>query len=172
MMQRAVNPFMSSAALKPKVINHRASKTAEQLYFLFQNAYRQEAKLIGSAAASYFLPLQRDPASIRLAPSRILGIESARGEILAALELTEPSARQAWCQIDGLCVGPDAQRQGYASLLLKSAIEIYSKRGSALRVYVAKANNPALALYDRFHFQAISSQTLHGVALYLLEYKP
>lgn len=157
---------------KPKVINHRASKTAEQLYFLFQNAYRQEAKIIGSAAMSYFLPLQRDAAKIRLAPSRMLGIETPKGDVLAAIELIEPSSSQAWCQIDSLCVDPAAQRLGYASLLLQTAIALYVKKGIALRVQVAKANAPALALYDRFQFQSVSSLTLHGVALYVLERKP
>ena len=172
MIQRAFSQSMSSTAAKPKVINHRSSKTAEQLYFLFQNAYRQEAKLIGKAALSYFRPLQRDAAKIRLAPSRMLGIETARGEVLAAIEVIEPGASQAWCLIDGLCVAPNAQRQGFASMMLQAVIDMYAERGLALRVNVAKANNPALALYDRFQFRLIRSLTQHGVELFQLERTP
>ncbi|MBB3168973.1 GNAT family N-acetyltransferase [Simiduia aestuariiviva] len=160
---------MSIDTLKPQVINHRASRTAEQLYFLFQNAYRQEARLIGGAASSYFLPLQRDAAAIRLAPSRILGLQSRRGEVLAAIELIEPNANQRWCQIDGLCVDAQAQRKGYASQLIHTVVDLYTKKGVSVRVKVAKANGPALALYDRFQFQPIGTETQHGVELYLLE---
>ncbi|MDN3640612.1 GNAT family N-acetyltransferase [Simiduia curdlanivorans] len=154
---------------QPKVLNHRASKTAEQLYFLFQNAYRQEAKVIGGAALSYFAPLQRNAATIRLAPSRIIGIESSQGDIVAAIELIEPSAVQPWCLIDGLCVDPSAQRQGHASSLLKAVVSSYRRRKIPLRVKTAVANQPALALYSRFQFIAIGHSAAHGIELMELE---
>lgn len=157
---------------RPKVLNHRASKTAEQLFYLFQNAYRQEAKAIGGASLGYFSLLQRDAAAIRLAPSRVMGIESVGGEIVAAIELIEPSSTQAWCLIDGLCVCPNAQRRGHAAALLKAVIELYGKRGVALRVKTAQANKPALALYDQFNFVVIGQESRHGIDLVILELAP
>lgn len=153
---------------KPKVINHRASRTAEQLYFLFQNAYRQEARLLGDTAMRYFLPMQRDAAAIRLAPSRMLGLENA-GELVAAIELIEPAANQPWCQIDGLCVAAQVQRKGFAASLIQAAVDLYASKGIALRVNVAEANLPALALYERFQFRTIGAEKKHGVSLLLLE---
>ena len=169
MMSSAVTRSVSKPMSSPKVLNHRASKTAEHLYFLFQNAYRQEAKVIGGAALSYFAPLQRNAATIRLAPSRIIGIESAQGDVLAAIELIEPSPAQPWCLIDGLCVDPSVQRQGYATSLLKAVISSYRRRKIPLRVKTAQANQPALALYSRFQFIAIGHSSAHGIELIELE---
>ncbi|UTA48991.1 GNAT family N-acetyltransferase [Simiduia sp. 21SJ11W-1] len=160
---------MPNVNLKPKVINHRASRTAEQLYFLFQNAYRQEARWLGEAAKRYFLPMQRDAAAIRLAPSRMLGLESQAGEVQAVIELVEPVPEQPWCEIVGLCVAPAAQRKGFAARLLQVALDTYGAKGTALRVSVAEGNAPAQALYERFQFKPVGREKKHGVTLLLLE---
>lgn len=159
---------MNADATRPKVLNHRASRTAEQLYFLFQGAYRQEARLLGEAAKHYFRPLQRTAAQIRLAPSRMIGIESA-GEVMGVVEVIEPTADQPWCLIESLCVSPQAQRKGMARRLLQAVITGYQKRRQPLRVKVAVANKPALALYSSLQFRTLARETAHGVELLVLE---
>lgn len=168
MNQRLFPKPMNADAIRPKVLNHRASRTAEQLYFLFQGAYRQEARLLGEAAKHYFRPLQRSAAQIRLAPTRMIGIESA-GEVLGVVEVVEATASQPWCLIESLCVSPAAQRKGLASRLLRAVIASYQKRLQPLRVKVAVANKPALALYSALQFRTLARETAHGVELLVLE---
>ncbi|AFV00835.1 GNAT family N-acetyltransferase [Simiduia agarivorans] len=161
---------MTTSPSRPKVLNHRASRTAEQLYFLFQGAYRQEARLIGVGASAYFAPLQRDAAAIRLAPSRMVGVEQG-GEVIAVAELIEPSSAQSYCLIQGLAVERNHQGKGLAKRVLGAVINTYHKKGVALRVKTAVANKPAQSLYSALKFRTVDREQAHGVDILVMEYQ-
>ncbi len=117
---------------------------ADQVFELFQRAYRVEAGLIG---VNTFPPLERKQADIRAATTDFAGVfEGAR--LIACIE-TQCSADLL--DIHSLAVDPDYARQGLGRTLVQRALTIDTWRTAT--VSTARANKPALTLYSHLGFQ-------------------
>ena len=118
-----------------------------QLWALWQAAYGQEAALLG-LAPSDFPPLTRTPESLRDDPSPAM-LASAAGQCLGAVVYhLSPEAGQL--TVEALVVAPQRQRQGIGSALLIGLMRAHPR--ARLQVSTARANAPALALYQQLGF--------------------
>lgn len=130
---------------------------AQNIWVLFQRAYRIEAEILG---VEDFPPLDRTLEDIRLARSDFTGL--FENKVLAAVSETQTDG--SCLSIDGFVVDPNFFRKGFGSQLLGHILGHYHC-DSAL-VETAAANEPAILFYRRFGFTEIDSwETVDGMRL-------
>lgn len=136
----------------------------ESITDLLVSAYRVEANLIG---VQDFPPLHRTQADILASQSDFQGVLEGGERLLAVVE-TEP--RDSVLQIASLCVSPQRFRGGLASGLVAGVLADAQVSGRPVVVTTARANGPALALYQKFGFQMTAARrSPEGIELIDLE---
>jgi ribosomal protein S18 acetylase RimI-like enzyme len=126
-----------------ELLDHCSEDVAIQIHDVFRRSYRVEAELVGKTA---FPPLQRSASHIQAAGGRFLGHRI--GSDLAAV--IEYSLSESRLSIDSLVVDPRYFRRGLASKILRSLLDRVDWRTA--NVETAVANQPAIALYEKFGF--------------------
>ena len=118
---------------------------AGAIYSVRQQAYTQEAELIG---ARDFPPLAVTPEDLMTSQNQFLGAFQ-KTRLLGVLSLeVSPALQQS--MISSLVVVPSAQRQGIGSSLVHRALALMGAR--PLWVQTALRNEPAIALYRSVGF--------------------
>jgi ribosomal protein S18 acetylase RimI-like enzyme len=138
-----------SARLQLQPLDRANPAQLAGLWAVWQAAYGQEARLLGLAPAD-FPPLARDLDSLRHDPAPAMGATAA-GQWLGVL-VYQPGADGTEVTIDALLVAPAWQRRGIGSALLIGLMRAHPQ--ARLQVSTARANAPALALYQRLGFEA------------------
>jgi ribosomal protein S18 acetylase RimI-like enzyme len=124
-------------------VNCSAPGMAEQVFAVRQDAYAQEAHLLG---LDDFPPLRKGVEELRASLSRSFVVRQV-GEVVGVLELeSEP---EVLC-ISALVVSPRVQGRGVGSALLRAAIAAAAE--NPLEVQTAVLNEPAVRLYKRHGF--------------------
>ena len=125
-------------------LQHQGREQAEELRRVFFEAYTVEAARIGVAE---FPPLRRTVEQFRNAHSRFWGCRDS-GSLLAAAELEQVDEQTV--NIAGFAVIPGMFRKGIGSALLAHILSLHNH--AAMTVSTAKANLPAIALYEKHGF--------------------
>ena len=130
-------------------------EVANQIFEVFQNSYKVEAKLIGTLN---FPPLSRSAKDIESSKTLFYGfIEN--GCIAAVIEIT---LKDKYLEIDSLTVDPSYFRKGIASKLLSYVLGSFEYTKAI--VETAVANEPAIKLYKKHGFVEFKRWTpSHGI---------
>ncbi len=136
-------------------LEHSSEKIAEQIFTVFQNAYKIEAQLIG---AHDFPPLSRSAKDIQNSMTQFYGfIENncLAGVIEIVIEIKR-------LKIDSLTVDPHYFRKGIAHKLIDYVLGTMFV--SEVMVETAVANLPAINLYKKHGFAEFKRWTpSHGI---------
>lgn len=119
------------------------SQFGQQIYELFQAAYRSEADLIGVQS---FPPLERTPRDIERCTSHFYGLLST-SELTAVIE-TEAELGSDKNDILSLAVAPSSARQGFG----KKLVQYVLASSTEVIVTTALKNQPAISLYQKLGF--------------------
>ena len=122
------------------------SEHSQQIYQLFQAAYRVEADLIGVQS---FPPLERSAQEIGRSESYFYG-EFHMGELAAVIE-TEAAPGANKNDILSLAVAPSSARQGLGMKLVQFILQ----SSSEVVVTTAYKNQPAIQLYQKLGFAIV-----------------
>ncbi|MCV2883683.1 GNAT family N-acetyltransferase [Aestuariibacter sp. AA17] len=144
-------------------LKHCLPEVAEQIYSLFQRAYRIEAEVV-DCDEQYFPPLLRSQQDIQRASTAFYGLYLA--DRIAGI--VEMNVELGALDIESLVVSPEYFRQGVAGSMLTFALGEFEYRRA--RVETAAANMPAIALYKKYGFIEYKTWTpSHGVKKVALE---
>lgn len=143
-----------------RLLDNSKKQIADQIYWVFQSAYKVEAELI---EAKVFPPLARTVAAIQTSNSEFLGFycqtelgksnnssshnSTSKSELAAVIEI---DVKQQSLEIHSLTVAPSHFRKGIADALLDHVFDTYEYRRA--EVETAVANTPAIALYKKHGF--------------------
>lgn len=135
------------------------AEMAARIYQLFQRSYRVEAELVGITP---FPPLERTANQIQTHAQRFLGCWE-EDCLAAAVEYEhQTESPGGHLSIHSLVVDPSYFRQGVASRLLAHLLTDLRWRSAC--VETAAANQPAIALYQKFGFVLQKRwRTSHGI---------
>jgi ribosomal protein S18 acetylase RimI-like enzyme len=136
-------------------LDNSNKEVANQIFEVFQNSYKVEAKLIGTLN---FPPLSRSAKDIESSKTLFYGfIEN--GCIAAVIEIT---LKDKYLEIDSLTVDPSYFRKGIASKLLSYVLGSFEYTKAI--VETAVANEPAIKLYKKHGFAEFKRWTpSHGI---------
>ncbi|WP_374661525.1 GNAT family N-acetyltransferase [Inhella sp.] len=123
---------------------------ATELHALLQQAYMQEALLLG-VDPSQFPPLQHPVHALQTGGEDWIGAWQ-EGQLVGALSLHADADDEAVGCIGALGVLPSEQRRGVATLLLHAALSRQGL-GRPVSAQLALANAPALALFAQAGFK-------------------
>lgn len=144
-----------------ELLKQQNESIADNIWSVFQNAYRAEALLLG---VDTLPPLERSKESIRISDT-VFWCFKIEGKPAGVIETKEKSNSVS---IFSLAVLTDYSRKGIASALIKHVIQ--AGRGKSLLVHTARLNFPAFFLYRKFGFIEKASWTgRDGVRLVVLE---
>lgn len=131
------------------------SETAHKIRAVFQVSYAIEAEIL---KAVDFPPLKRTLESFINSTNTFYGYQ--KDKVLAAV--IEIDHTNSSIHIQSLVVNPKYFRQGIASKLIDFVFNTYSS--SMFTVETGVENNPATALYKKYHFKEVKQyDTDHGV---------
>lgn len=128
-------------------ISHNHPQNAEAIYTVMQLAYQVEADLIGVAS---FPPLLRSIDAIKLAKTTFNGIQ-VDNKLVGLIEFSGKSTPVL--EIHSLVIHPKYFGRGFGTVLLTNLIKLSAAK--QLTVSTAKANKPAIALYQKHGFKII-----------------
>ena len=128
-----------------QLLNHREPDMANAIHQLSLNAYRVEADFLG---VDLFPPLNEKIASILNSHSQFYGCYM--DSLLAGVMELEGDVEKS---VNRLVVDPLFFRRGIATRLLDAG----KAMGKTLRVSTAKANTPAVRLYQQSGFRLIDT---------------
>lgn len=136
-------------------LDHSSEKIAEQIFAVFQSAYKIEAQLIG---ALDFPPLSRSANDIQNSTTQFYGF--IENNCLAdVIEIVIENKR---LEIDSLTVNTHYFRKGIAHKLIDYVLTIMAV--SEAMVETAVANLPAINLYKKHGFVEFKRWTpSHGI---------
>ena len=136
-------------------LDHSSEKIAEQIFAVFQSAYKIEAQLIG---ALDFPPLSRSANDIQNSTTQFYGfIEN--NCLAGVIEIVIENKR---LEIDSLTVNTHYFRKGIAHKLIDYVLTIMAV--SEAMVETAVANLPAINLYKKHGFVEFKRWTpSHGI---------
>ncbi|WP_026301534.1 GNAT family N-acetyltransferase [Colwellia piezophila] len=138
-----------------KKLDNSNEEVAKKIFSVFQNSYKVEAQLIGSAD---FPPLLRSVKAIENSATDFYGF-IVNDALTAVIEVVIVDKR---LEIDSLTVEPNYFRQGIASKLLSYVLETISY--STAIVETAVVNIPAINLYQSHGFVEFKRWTpAHGI---------
>lgn len=137
-------------------LDHKNPEEASKIREVFQESYAVEAKLL--KAENNFPPLKRPLAGFIEADSAFHG--HFENESLAGV--IEIKSEDDSTHIQSLVVSPRFFRRGIGSQLLQFVIDKFDT--PVFTVETGAANDPAIALYERFDFQ-ITRKWMTGVGI-------
>ena len=149
--------------MKIQKLNNSASEDSQQIYQVFQSAYKIEADLIG---IENFPPLSRTVEHIQASTTQFYGC-IVEGELAGVIEisLSEESAEnisKTTLEIESLTVSPLFFKQGIASRLIEFVLQ--NKAFEYAIVETAAVNQPAIKLYEKHGFRIFKQFTPeHGI---------
>ncbi len=126
-----------------KKLNQSNKEIAHQIFTIFQNSYKIEAKLIGTLN---FPPLLRSTKDIENSDTLFYG--SSENGCLAAI--IEVDINNRLLEINSLTVDPRYFRKGIANKLITYILETFDF--SKASVETAVVNTPAINLYKKHGF--------------------
>ena len=136
-------------------LEHSIEKIAQQIFTVFQNAYKIEAQLIG---ALDFPPLSRSAKDIQNSTTQFYGFID-NNCLAGVIEIVIENKR---LEIDSLTVDPHYFRKGIAHKLIDYVLGTMVV--SEARVETAVANLPAINLYKKHGFVEFKRWTpSHGI---------
>lgn len=126
------------------VLDHRQSRTANDIYAVMQAAYKIEGTLLG---VTDFHPLKRSSKDIQASANIFYGfMHSSR--LASVLEFEQ--LPDSTIEIDSLVVSPVFFRQGLGSRMLEHIFTLFP--GKTFLVSTGAKNLPALNLYRKLGF--------------------
>lgn len=138
-----------------KKLNQSNKEIAHQIFTIFQNSYKIEAKLIGTLN---FPPLLRSTKDIENSDTLFYG--SSENGCLAAI--IEVDINNRLLEINSLTVDPRYFRKGIANKLITYILETFDF--SKASVETAVVNTPAINLYKKHGFVEYKRWTpSHGI---------
>ncbi len=126
-------------------VDHHDPEMAASIHAVHIAAYAQEARLI---EARHFPPLERTVHDIQFSSDQYF-VAFDDEALIGAVSVCPDEDPEAQ-NIVSLVVHPDNQREGIASRLMQTLLEIYGP--GPMTVQTAAKNLPALALYGKFGF--------------------
>ena len=136
-------------------LEHSIEKIAQQIFTVFQNAYKIEAQLIG---ALDFPPLSRSAKDIQNSTTQFYGFID-NNCLAGVIEIVIENKR---LEIDSLTVNTHYFRKGIAHKLIDYVLTIMAV--SEAMVETAVANLPAINLYKKHGFVEFKRWTpSHGI---------
>jgi ribosomal protein S18 acetylase RimI-like enzyme len=151
-----------------KQLNNVSPEVSEQIYQVFQSAYKIEAELIG---VENFPPLSRTVEHIQQSTTQFYGF-TVEDRLAGVIEITlskgtVESISKTTLEIDSLTVSPLFFKQGIASQLIEFVLQ--NKVFKYAIVETAAVNQPAIKLYEKHGFrvfkQFIPDHGIEKVAL-------
>ena len=132
-----------SQSNNPVQLDQSKETVAEQIWQVFQQAYEQEAVLIGT---ENFPPLRRSKADIQKSGLKIMGIIQD-DSLVAVAELDE---EEQVLILESFVVAPSHFREGIGTTLLQYIMAEYSSK--TIMIETTALNVPAINLYTKFGF--------------------
>ena len=138
-----------------QLLNIQKPEIAQNVWNLQQVSYQEEAKLIDFKNIPYLLESIED---LRKAKESFLGF--FKEENLIGMLAYEKAKNNL--EINRLVVHPIAFRQGIASNLLTHLLT-HETHSTNFQVNTAKANFPAIRLYQKFDFEIVQEYVVENI---------
>ncbi len=125
-------------------LDHRQSRTANDIYAVMQAAYKIEGDLLG---VKDFQPLKRSITAIQAATTTFYGFQQ-NNSLASVIEIEQ--LPDSTIEIDSLVVSPAFFRQRLGSRMLEHVFTLFPEK--AFLVSTGAQNLPALNLYRKLGF--------------------